>query len=99
MNYIKLHPGLFKANYAFFDVSDYYADNLFIQHKVKVNFLKEFQNGENHYIVIFCKVKKRDAKELEEVIEELEKKMIICGYTDYPEFCDKSIKTFLSGKK
>lgn len=74
MNYIKLHSGLFKANYAFFDVPEYYADNLFIQHKVKVDFLKEFQNGENPYIVIFCKIKKKDTKEFEKVMGELEKR-------------------------
>lgn len=99
MNYIRLHPGLFKSNYAFFDVPDYYADNLFVQHKIKVDFLKEFQNGENSYIAIFCRVKKKDAKEFEAVMEELEKKMIICGYTDYPEYCDKFIKTILSSRE
>ena len=31
-NYIKLKPGLFYQNYVFFDVEQYYADNLFIQH-------------------------------------------------------------------
>ena len=30
---------------------------------------------------------------------ELEKKMIICGYTDYPEYCDKFIKTILSSRE
>ena len=34
-NFIKLKPGLFYQNYVFFDVEQYYADNLFIQHKIK----------------------------------------------------------------
>ena len=42
-NYIKLKPGLFYQNYVFFDVEQYYADNLFIQHKIKVTFLREYQ--------------------------------------------------------
>ena len=49
-NYIKLKPGLFYQNYVFFDVEQYYADNLFIQHKIKVTFLKKKKKEDIPYL-------------------------------------------------
>ena len=94
-NYIKLKPGLLYQNYVFFDVEQYYADNLFIQYKIKVTFLREYQKEDIPYLAIFCKVKKQDVSEFEIVMKELANKMIICGYTEYEQFCERFINDIL----
>ena len=94
-NYIKLKPGLFHQNYVFFDVEQYCADNLFIQHKIKVTFLSEYQKEYIPYLAIFCKVKKRDTLQFEAIMKELANKMIICGYTDYEQFCERFINDII----
>ena len=98
-NYIKLKPGLLYQNYVFFDVEQYYADNLFIRHKIKVTFLREYQKEDIPYLAIFCKVKKRDASEFEIVMKELADKMIICGFAEYEQFCENFINAILPTEK
>ncbi len=94
MNYIQLKPGIFKLYYVYLDVPEYYADSIFIKYNIKVKFLKEFYNEQNRYITIFCKIRKQDKMRFEEAMNSLEKKMIICGYSNYPEYCDYFIDTF-----
>lgn len=60
-NYFTLEQfSLLYDHYAFIDVPEYYADQLFLQHKVTVRFGNEFQHPDQPYVVIFCKVRKRD---------------------------------------
>jgi len=98
-NYIKLKPSLLYQNYVFFDVEQYYADNLFIRHKIKVTFLREYQKEDIPYLAIFCKVKKRYASEFEIVMKELADKMIICGFAEYEQFCENFINDILPKEK
>ena len=60
-NYLSLNRfSLLYDHYAIIDVPEYYADQLFIRHQVTVRFGKEFQHPDQPYVVIFCKVRKRD---------------------------------------
>lgn len=77
--------------YAYFDTKDYLADNLFIKHKVTVHFMQEYAHDGTEYIVILCKCRKRDSAAFCAALQELPKKMLICGHRDYMEFC-KEIK-------
>ena len=73
--------------------------------EVKVNafvefpFLREYQKEDIPYLAIFCKVKKQDVSEFEAVMKELVNKMIICGYTEYEQFCEKFINDILPEEK
>lgn len=78
-------------HYAFVDVPEYYADQLFIQHQVRVHFGKELRHADHPYIIIFCKVRKRDRDRFLAALSDLKRKMILCGYLDYEPFCENVI--------
>ena len=69
--------------YAFFDVREYLADRLFIQHKVRVWFDGEYEKEGSKYIAVFCHVRKKDTDKFLSALENLNRTMLICGYTDY----------------
>ena len=65
--------------YAFVDTEEYLGDQLFIQQKVEVSFGKEFGKKGNDYLIIFCKVEKKDEKNFLKALDELEKKNAVNG--------------------
>ena len=80
---------LLYAHYIFVDTEEYLADGLFIRHKVTVHFGKKFGKWEDpQYRLILCKVRKRDEARFLAALQELPAKMLLCGYTDYPDACD-----------
>ena len=82
---------LFCDYYMFFDVRQYLADQLFIQHGVRVWFDREYAREGSPYLAVFCHVRKKDHAEFLTALEELKKKMLLCGYTDYVEMAEKSL--------
>ena len=88
-NYITLeqHSRLYES-YAFVDVPEYFADQLFIQHQVTVRFEREFKHPRHPYVVIFCKVRKKDRESFIAALRDLPNKMILFGHVDYEQFCD-----------
>lgn len=79
------------AHFAFIDVPAYLADQLFIKHQVTVHFGEELHHPEANYIIIFCKVRKKDTDRFLAALEELPDKMLICGHLDYEEYCNDII--------
>ena len=79
------------AHFAFIDVPAYLADQLFIKHQVTVHFGEEHHHPEANYIIIFCKVRKKDTDRFLAALEELPDKMLICGHLDYEEYCNDII--------
>lgn len=75
--------------FCFFDVKDYLADALFVRHKVRVRFKKEYWKQGTDYVAILCKVHKRDVEEFVKALEELKRKMLLLGYTGYQELCEE----------
>lgn len=73
--------------YAFIDTGDYLADGLFIKHQVTVKFLQEYGHDDSPYLVIFCRIRKRDESAFLDALRELPNKMLICGHPDYPSQC------------
>ena len=69
------------------DVPEYLADSLFIQEQVRVDFGSEYGKRGSPYIMIFCKVRKRDEGRFLQALDNLGNKMLLMGYTDYREFC------------
>ena len=99
-NYFTLKKlSLLYDHYAFIDVPDYYADQLFIRHQVTVRFRYEYKHPEQPYIIIFCKVRKRDRKRFLSALAELNDKMILCGYSGYEAFCTNFIAQINSGSE
>lgn len=97
-NYVHFKEfSLLYDHYAFIDVPQYYADQLFIRHQVRVYFGEEMGHSDQPYIVIFCKVKKRDRDRFLAALSDLERKMIVCGYPEYETACE-SIIALMSGQ-
>lgn len=71
------------AYFLFFDTTLHLADQLFTRHKVRVWFESEYTKEGSPYRAILCRVRKRDVPEFLAVLEELKKKMLLCGHLDY----------------
>ena len=90
-NYWKIaSPSLLFFRFMFIDTADYLADQLFIRHKVRVWFGKEFVKKDSPFRLILCKVKKKDVDRFLDALGELENKMLLRGYPEYTEFCHQA---------
>lgn len=87
-NYLSLERFSQRHKYfAFLDAREYLADGLFIKHQVTVKFMQEYARDDSPYLIIFCRIKKRDEGAFLEALRELPNKMLPCGYPDYPAQC------------
>lgn len=99
-NYFTLEKfSLLYDHYAFIDAPEYYADQLFIEHKVTVRFGHEYKHPDQPYFIIFCKVRKRDRERFLAALGEINRKMILCGYPRYEEFCSSFLDQMNNGAK
>lgn len=73
--------------FAFLDAEPYAADQLFIQHQVTVQFVREYGKPGCPYRIILCKVRKRDTGRFHAAMDELPDKLRLLGYADYLEVC------------
>lgn len=82
--------------FAFFDTTPYLADQLFIRHKVRVWFDREYERPGSSCIIIFCHVRKRDVPRFLAALEDLKNNMMLCGYPEYQteisQFMDEAEK-------
>lgn len=78
---------LFSRSYAYIDVADYLADDIFEQYKIKVRFGKEMWHPDHAYKVIFCKVYRHQEHKFLIAMEKLKDKMLLCGHGDYLDYC------------
>lgn len=86
-NYISIaQPSFWYRHFCYIDRKEYFADELFIEHKLRVWFYKEMHRQDTGYVIIFCKVRKCDETLFFKAMEELINKMILLGHTDYPDF-------------
>ena len=92
MNYHKFNwRSLLHEQYAYIDVPDYYADPLFDKHGVNVQFCDEYVDIVTGYIVVCCKVRKWQRNKFLQALAELPRKMLLCGYPDYEEYCHSEL--------
>lgn len=90
MHLERINP--FYSYYAYFDVPEFFADQLFIQHQVRVHFSGEYQKKRKQYVIVLCRVRKRDEDRFLEALSELPRKMLLLGYTNYLEDCSELIE-------
>lgn len=93
MNYIKLRGvSALRTEFVYVDVPEYVADQLFIKHKVRVHFRKsEMRRTGDPYVIVFCKVRKKDIGRFVKAMEEMPEAMRQKGHEDYMEYCEKCI--------
>ena len=93
MNYLDL-GGFFYNHYLYVDLNtneDYAADSLFYKRHIPVKYGEEWSRDGEKYKFIFCKVRKKYKKDMEDAFEELKTKMLLLGNNDYEEYCNKII--------
>jgi len=94
MNYWKLEDHSLRSLkycfYAYIDSNDNLADQLFIRHKIRVRFWRDYGKDGSEYNIVLCYVRKRDEAEFLSALSELTNKMLIMGHPDYPQFCAKT---------
>ena len=89
-NYLKLHKFSFIFDYyCYIDVQNYRADNIFVRNNCRVLFWKEYRRKDTDYVVIICKVLKKDSDLFIKSMSELSRNMILLGYKNYSEFCEE----------
>ena len=89
-NYMEIDKFSLKYKYfCYVDTHEYVADRIFVRRKINVLAGDEYGSEQSKYVIVFCKVKKKDREEFLAAMEELEKKMLILGHRDYMEFCSR----------
>ncbi len=71
------------AYFLFFDTTPYLADPLFIRHRVRVWFEREYAKKDSPYLAVLCHVRKKDVPQFLDALEDLKKSMLLCGHPDY----------------
>lgn len=82
-------PSKLKPWHTFFyvDCPQYLADKLFDEHGLRPLFFKERWTADGKYIGVTCFIRKKRIDDFLLCMYQLQKNMLICGYTDYEEFC------------
>ena len=88
-NYIELGTSWFSRykQFAYIDTTGFLADRIFIENKVRVKFCGDYKHREKNYVVVICKVKKKDVSVFLQSMAELKNRAILMGNTDYESFC------------
>ena len=97
-NYIELGTSRFLRNkqFAYIDTMGFLADRIFIENKVRVKFCGDYKHREKNYVVVSCKVKKKDVSVFLQSMAELANRAIVMGNTDYESFCKEHFERFIS---
>ena len=91
-------PSLFYHYYAYIDSKTNVCEKLLNKHKLSIRVCGQYRSKESQYIMIICRVKKKDDQTFLDVLEELPNTMLICGYHDYPEFCEGIIRGLVNSE-
>lgn len=89
-NYMEISKFSLKYNYfCFVDCNEYLSDRIFLRRKLNVRLGDEYANAQSKYVIVFCKVMKKEQEEFLRAMKELEQKMLLVGHRDYMEFCGR----------
>ena len=86
-----------KLSYAYIDLNNYFADEIFLEKNIEVKFIREMERADSLYRIVFCKVKREDAERLEEAFKILGDKMLLLGHADYLAVCAELEKQLENG--
>ena len=97
-NYLQLKSNRFSRynNFVYIDTTGFLADRIFIENKVRVKFCGDYKHKEKNYVVVICKVKKKDVSVFLRSMAELANRAIVIWNTDYESFCKEQIRLMQS---
>ena len=78
----------FEREFAYVDIYPYRADAIFARNGLPVRFYrKHLERPHSTYVVVFAKVRRKDVRKFADSMADLERALIMEGFSDYPEFC------------
>lgn len=87
-NYIEIRSwSPFSAQFLYFDLPEYVADNVFGQVGLIPRFYEHLEREGSPYILIRCRVSRKDVHKFHQAMAQLKKNMIIMGHDDYETLC------------
>lgn len=89
---LKMRPPMLRRWFVYFDDWNYSADSLFNRYQIPIKFKGSWERDGDKYIVICCKVRRKDVPKFEQAMEDLKVKMLLIGNTDYASFCESLMK-------
>lgn len=82
-HYVKIEKKSIWFNYyAYIDTEEYLADSIFVQEKIRVFFGKTGRKHNSQYVVVFCKVWKKDVEKFVRAMEKLYNKLLLLGHAE-----------------
>lgn len=72
--------------YMYLDTDEHYADQIFIDNKLYVDFLGTYSSDTSKYRFVRCRVLKKDRETFIHCIDQLVYKMKLVGNNDYEDF-------------
>lgn len=89
MNFLQLKNkfGRLGNTFCYIDTSEQLAVPIFISHNINIKVTRALSNPKYNYLIYICKVPKRYHKKFYECMQDLIKKMMIFGYTNYEKEC------------
>jgi len=89
-NYIRLKTyNPFKVKYLYIDSANYDADAIFINNKVRVNFLEHYAHPDYDKLqVIICSIWRYQESIFRKCLDDLYNKLLILGYNSYDDMCE-----------
>ena len=82
--------------YAYFDINDHPESlHIFRQRGIRAKVVKTMTKKDVPYMIIVCRVPRRQSEEFSKAMEELERDLLLKGYTDYREFCAGEVASYL----
>ena len=75
------------AHCMYIDVPEYFADSLFEKHGVMVKREYSLRRPGDEFLIVLCRIRRRDREKYLQAIGELDRKMILCGHPGYEAYC------------
>ena len=82
-NYVLYGKTYFSLLYAYLDAEDNLAAGVFAKHGLRVKLIHTLVRENEEYILVQVKVRRRDREKFPDAMEDLKRKMLICGHRDY----------------
>ena len=91
-NYIEIdRKSLLFKFFAYLDTNEYLANEMFVQNGLKVFFCKTGRKKDSRYVIVICKVWKKDADRFVRVMDLMNKKMLLLGYGNFEKVLQEFI--------
>lgn len=87
----------FSMEFFYFDLPDYLADDIFVANHLRPRFFEEYELPDCEYHIIRCRVSRREGHVFYFCMNELARKMRLCGHADYDDYCAEFMRKLDEG--